>query len=147
MAEELSQAPVDDSGQADAAPVSDDSGQATDTHLDSAEAPDTGTTDAEPSEDSFFDPKAVPDALKPAYKQMQGAFTRKMQEIAQSREKVAAFDQFVGILWADFDVRAQPGTGAPLRRDSGMFRSPARQPVCHRGLVRRGAVRVCRDRL
>lgn len=38
------------------------------------------------SEDSFFDPNQVPEELKPAYKQMQAAFTKKTQEIAEARK-------------------------------------------------------------
>lgn len=38
------------------------------------------------SEDSFFDPKQVPEELMPAYKSMQAAFTKKTQEIADVRK-------------------------------------------------------------
>ena len=38
-------------------------------------------------EESFFDPNSVPEELKPAYKQMQAAFTKKTQEIAQARKE------------------------------------------------------------
>lgn len=41
----------------------------------------------EGSEETFFDPNQVPDELKPAYKQMQAAFTKKTQEIAQIRKE------------------------------------------------------------
>ncbi len=51
-------------------------------------------TDSEPtqetagqSEDSFFDPNTVPEELLPAYKQMQAAFTKKTQEVAQTRKQ------------------------------------------------------------
>jgi len=53
------------------------------------QAPQTG------SEDSFFDPTAIDPALQPAYKQMQAAFTRKMQGIKGHTEKVQAYDAFV----------------------------------------------------
>lgn len=46
-----------------------------------------------PSEDSFFDPNTVPDELKPAYKQMQAAFTKKTQEIAEARKEAEAIRQ------------------------------------------------------
>lgn len=52
-------------------------------------------TATDSSEESFFDPKAVPDELLPAYKQMQRAFTQKTQEIAQHRNKVKAYDDFM----------------------------------------------------
>lgn len=45
------------------------------------------------SEDSFFDPTTIPDELKPAYKQMQGAFTKKTQEIANVRKEHEALMQ------------------------------------------------------
>lgn len=44
-------------------------------------------------EDSFFDPNTVPEELKPAYKQMQAAFTKKTQEIAQARKEAEAIRQ------------------------------------------------------
>lgn len=49
----------------------------------------TGTTD-----DSFFDPTQVPDELKPAYKQMQAAFTKKTQAIKDQAKKIEAYDTF-----------------------------------------------------
>lgn len=44
-------------------------------------------------EDSFFDPNTVPEELKPAYKQMQSAFTKKTQEIAEARKEAEAIRQ------------------------------------------------------
>lgn len=49
---------------------------------------------APPAEDSFFDPSKLPDDLKPAYKQMQAAYTKKTQELAKHRQKVEAYDAF-----------------------------------------------------
>lgn len=43
---------------------------------------------------TFFDPKSVPKELTPAYKQMQAAFTKRMQALSQDRQKVQFFDQF-----------------------------------------------------
>jgi hypothetical protein len=55
-----------------------------------------GTTGSGPQpEDTFFDPKTVPEHLQPAYKQMQAAFTKKMQNISSQREKVQAYDAFM----------------------------------------------------
>lgn len=45
------------------------------------------------SEESFFDPNQVPDELKPAYKQMQAAFTKKTQEIANTKKEAEALRQ------------------------------------------------------
>lgn len=47
------------------------------------------TTDAT-AEESFFDPKTVPPELVPAYKQMQAAFTKKTQAIAEERKNAEA---------------------------------------------------------
>lgn len=59
-------------------------------------APSEGQTTAAPSdEEVFFDPKAIPPELMPAYKQMQKAFTQKTQTIAQARQKIEAYDQFM----------------------------------------------------
>ena len=48
-------------------------------------------TDSEPA---FFDPKELDPSLLPAYKQMQRAFTKKMEDIKQSRTKIEAYDLF-----------------------------------------------------
>jgi hypothetical protein len=61
-------------------------------------APGSGTSQAAPAapaEETFFDPKAVPDELKPAYNQMRNAFTKKMQTLSQSKEKISAYDAFL----------------------------------------------------
>lgn len=39
-------------------------------------------------DDTFFDPTSLPAELVPAYKQMQGAFTKKTQEIAEQRKEL-----------------------------------------------------------
>ena len=50
-------------------------------------------------EPSFFDINLLSpeqrEVLMPAYKQMQGAFTRKTQEISQHRQKIQEYDQFM----------------------------------------------------
>ena len=64
---------------------------------DAGQVEDKGTTEKAPKttqEETFFDPTAVPEELKPAYKQMQAAFTKKAQSIAEQRKKVEAFDAF-----------------------------------------------------
>jgi hypothetical protein len=66
---------------------------ATDIKVDSsvqAEGKQTEDT-GEPKEDTFFDPKQVPEELLPAYKGMQAAFTKKTQEIAQARKEAEGF--------------------------------------------------------
>lgn len=57
-------------------------------------APTTRDDATGPDEDSFFDPTDLPDELKPAYKQMQAAFTRKTQGLKEQRDKIAAYDAF-----------------------------------------------------
>jgi hypothetical protein len=44
---------------------------------------------------TFFDPNAIPEELQPAYKNMQAEFTRKMQGIADQRQKAEVYDQFM----------------------------------------------------
>ncbi len=56
-----------------------------------AQAPDSAAT----ADDHFFDPRDLPAELLPAYKQMQGAFTKKMQAVSQNRKKVEAYDAFM----------------------------------------------------
>jgi hypothetical protein len=53
-------------------------------------------TEGEGEGESFFDPNSVPDELKPAYKQMQAAFTKKTQEIAQAKKEAEALKQQAG---------------------------------------------------
>lgn len=99
---ELDTAPATpDVGQAATAPVSaigtteqppaTDAGQA-EVQKDAATGP--AEQPAAPVTDSFFDPSQLPEELKGAYKQMQAAYTRKTQEIAQQRQKVEAYDAF-----------------------------------------------------
>lgn len=55
-----------------------------------------GTTKTDPgTEDTFFDPNDVPDELKPAYKNMQKAFSKKMQHISSNRQKIDAYESFL----------------------------------------------------
>jgi hypothetical protein len=58
------------------------------------EAPEAGPGTSEPPElnpeDYFsdkFDPALLPDELRPAYKQMQGAFTKKTQSLSQEKQR------------------------------------------------------------
>lgn len=46
-------------------------------------------------EETFFDPSSLSPELMPAYKQMQGAFTKKTQAIKASKDKIAAYDAFM----------------------------------------------------
>ncbi len=59
---------------------------------------DTGTTatDSDTSEESFFNPEDIKDKpeLMAAYKQMQGAFTKRMQGIKEGENKIKAYDAF-----------------------------------------------------
>lgn len=55
-----------------------------------------GKTAKEPAgmeEETFFDPNEVPEALKPAYKHMQAAFTKKMQALSNLRQKAEFADK------------------------------------------------------
>lgn len=58
-----------------------------------AETTEQTNTETEGEDQSFFDPNQVPDELKPAYKQMQGAFTKKTQELAQERKAAEEYRQ------------------------------------------------------
>lgn len=83
------------------------------------EAPDTGAPDTTPAatdghgtgtdgstatghaasnapvEDSFFDRSKLVPELVPAYKEMQSAFTKRMQSLSAERQKVDAYDAFM----------------------------------------------------
>lgn len=45
----------------------------------------------------FFDPNTLPEELKPAWKKMQGAFTKKMQEAAKVRNRADAFTELMSM--------------------------------------------------
>lgn len=57
-------------------------------------APASGQA-SETTEESFFDPSSLDPALMGGYKEMQGAFTRRMQELAQHRDKIKQYDSFM----------------------------------------------------
>jgi hypothetical protein len=54
----------------------------------------TADTSQAGSEESFFDPSTLSDELLPAYKQMQGHFTRTMQSLKADKDKIAAYNAF-----------------------------------------------------
>ena len=102
MADELQSPGVGDEGSAggDFAPAPSPSpgpAEPGQTQVTQGQAP-TGTPAAS-DEASFFDLNLLSpeqrEALAPAYKQMQGAFTRKTQEIAAHRQKISEYDQFM----------------------------------------------------
>ena len=55
-----------------------------------------GTTQGTPAETepTFFDPKSVPDELLPAYKNMQRAFSKRMEAFSANKQKIEAYDAF-----------------------------------------------------
>ena len=55
----------------------------------------TAAAPATQAEETFFDPKSVPEELKPAYNQMRNAFTKKMQGLSQDKNKVEAYNAFI----------------------------------------------------
>jgi hypothetical protein len=50
---------------------------------------------ATPDEPTFFDPTSLPPELMPGYKQMQSAFTKKMQAISGEKQKIEAYNAFM----------------------------------------------------
>ena len=58
---------------------------------------DAGTTEgkeAPPKEESFIDPSELPEELKPHWKRMHRAFTKRMEETKDIKDKAALVDQF-----------------------------------------------------
>lgn len=96
MADETTEVTADPIGE-----VSTTDAKSVNTSPSAPDADDTGTTakanvPAETTpEPTFFDPKDLPEELLPAYKNMQGAFTKKTQGIAEQRQKLEAYDQFM----------------------------------------------------
>jgi len=56
--------------------------------------PAAETTMQGTQEQTFFDPKQVPDDLLPAYKNMQRAFSKKMESLTADKQKIEAYDAF-----------------------------------------------------
>jgi len=68
----------------------------------------SAVSDEVPSFIDNFDPKSLPDELVPAYKQMQGAFTKKTQAIAEERrsfESIKRNADAYNVLMGNQDVR------------------------------------------
>lgn len=68
-------------------------GTSTDTGSTGSAAP--VTTSPAVSEDTFFDAKTLPEALKPVYDQMQKSYTQKTQSVAEVKKHAEAFKQLV----------------------------------------------------
>jgi hypothetical protein len=62
-------------------------------HESTAIEPTSTEESTDDGSESFFDPNQVPEELKPAYKQMQAAFTKKTQEIANQRREAEEYRQ------------------------------------------------------
>jgi hypothetical protein len=89
-------------GQAAPAPSEGTTATAPEVNVGQATAPtDPGQGQAQPAapampeEPSFFDPNQIPEELKPAYKQMQSAFTKKMQGLSGEKQKIEAYNAFM----------------------------------------------------
>lgn len=78
-----------------AAPSDAATGQAAAAQMASAQAGQATQPAPDNAEPSFFDPNTVPEELKPAYKQMQAQFTKRMQAISKDRQKIEAYDSFM----------------------------------------------------
>lgn len=95
MEEELKTEPVSDMGQSE---IGSDGNQTTDAgpQDETGQSVEDQTTHQGTDEDSFFDPRDIADQpeLTAAYKNMQRAYTKKMQAIADQRQKIDAYDAF-----------------------------------------------------
>ena len=91
----------------------------------------SGTTVTEPAEPStqqaanntFFDPANVPTELQGAYKDMQRAFTTKTKAIADSRQKIDAYDAFMADPSGQLKLMASQ-YGLQVVPNSGIEQSP-----------------------
>src|ERR1051325_6293344 len=87
----------------------------------------TGSGSVADAIESFFDPASIAGKpeLEAAYKQMQGSYTKRMQEFAKHRPKVEAYDRFerdpVGTMQQPpqqfGSERVQKGQDAPADQD------------------------------
>jgi hypothetical protein len=84
--------PSEPEGTPVASPEPDATGQAPQQDTATGQAPIVAAPESEPS---FFDIKQLAPELLPAYKQMQGAFTKRMQEASAHRQKIEAYDAFM----------------------------------------------------
>ena len=60
-----------------------------------ASAGEKAEGEKEKAQESFIDPKDLPEELKPHWKRMHSAFSRKMNEINKANEKIEAYDRFM----------------------------------------------------
>ena len=83
-------------GTSAATPTATPTGQGTSTApTATGQAVPTAPAAAVPPEPSFFDPKDLDPALMPAYKQMQGRFTKAMQDISGKRDLLQQAETFM----------------------------------------------------
>lgn len=95
MADPLAPSGTPESGQ-ETATAEDTSADVGTTVTESApEAGQATAPAAESAADSFFDSSTLAPELQPAYKQMQAAFTKKTQGIADGRKKIEEYDRFM----------------------------------------------------
>lgn len=79
-----------------------------------------GAQDAQQKE-VFLDPSDMPEELKPHWKKMQGTFTKRMQEFAENKNKVEAYDRF----YNDPEFRRQ--TVIQMAQEMGLTLGQAQQ--------------------
>ena len=94
-------------------------------NLDSGQSVETqSTSEGAPTEDTFFNPADIADKpeLMSAYKGMQSAYTKKMQSIAEQRNKIEAYDAFyqnpmeqVQRIAQQYGMKLTPADGAQSR--------------------------------
>jgi len=100
MADEGTQGTVDIQGQPDAGPQGIETTPEGTPSVEGqpSAGQEQGTTPVEPqaTEDTFFDPRDIEGKpeLQAAYKQMQSAFSKKMEAIKDNRQKIEAYDAF-----------------------------------------------------
>jgi len=63
----------------------------------------TGDTSSAQDKESFIDPSSLPEELKPHWKRMHRAYTKRLEEFKQAKEKALAYDRF----YSDENFRLQ----------------------------------------
>lgn len=96
--------------------------ESTEESEDSTEESTDESSDSEekaPKAELFFDPKKLPEELKPTFKKMQASFTKRMQIASLSVKKAEAFDNLTKMpefqTWLE---QQQTGTTTTSRKDS-----------------------------
>lgn len=91
---------------------------------------ETTAPETKPAEESFFDPTGLSPELQAAYKQMQGAFTKKMQGLSEAQKKAQSLDDLVAYEpFLNWYNQHRAGTDKPSPKQEALRENPNKEPA------------------